>query len=381
MEYTIYQYLNGKYQTGEHDAVCEKQEKSYKKIVVLGGSFNPPTKAHLAILKAAMAAVDAELGLFAPASDKYVAKKQKRSGFAREVFSLAARTALLKIMCCGDESLDVYLQKADDKGRGHNYEMLEEIKTEYPGSEIYFIIGADKLHEVSRWHRIDEFVKKFKFLAADREGENPEVLLRTNKFFIENSNAFVIFTAPESAEDVSSSEFRSALRNGDFEQAASFVIELAWTEFNEGLIFIENSIMQFRGDYEFLSNFYPCDVTYDGLTYLNAEAAFQAQKCVNDKEKFQFCGLKSAQSKVRGREVLLRSDWEDVKYGFMEGIVRAKFTQNPNLAKKLIETGNKNIIEGNTWNDTCWGIDVRSGIGENNLGKILMRVRSELKKE
>jgi len=56
--------------------------------------------------------------------------------------------------------------------------------------------------------------------------------------------------------------------------------------------------------------------------------------------------------------------------------VRAKFEQNPDLAAKLIATGDEELVEGNTWGDTYWG--VCRGVGQNKLGKILMNVRQEL---
>ena len=80
-----------------------------------------------------------------------------------------------------------------------------------------------------------------------------------------------------------------------------------------------------------------------------------------------------------GRRVKLRPDWEQVKVGLMEEIVRAKFTQNEDLKQRLLATGDKRLAEGNTWGDTFWGVDLRSGRGENHLGRILMRVRDELK--
>lgn len=137
-------------------------------------------------------------------------------------------------------------------------------------------------------------------------------------------------------------------------------------------------IDSFRGDYGFLSNFHACRVEYQGIWYQNAEAAFQAQKCINEEDKLGFCGLPAARAKRRGRQVLLRPDWETVKVGLMEEIVRAKFTQNPHLAEKLLATGRQQIAEGNTWGDTCWGVDARTGKGENHLGRILMKVREEL---
>ena len=60
-------------------------------------------------------------------------------------------------------------------------------------------------------------------------------------------------------------------------------------------------------------------------------------------------------------------------------IVRSKFKQNKDLAKKLIETGDAYLEEGNWWGDKIWG--VCNGEGENRFGKILMQVREELKNE
>lgn len=135
-------------------------------------------------------------------------------------------------------------------------------------------------------------------------------------------------------------------------------------------------IDSFRGKYMFLSNFYEADVKYDGITYKNTEAAFQAQKVLDDEEKKKFSHLDARSSKKLGRRVKLRSDWEDVKDNYMYEICLEKFKQHPDLLKKLIETGDSELIEGNTWHDHYWG--VCNGRGKNKLGKILMKIRSEL---
>lgn len=137
-------------------------------------------------------------------------------------------------------------------------------------------------------------------------------------------------------------------------------------------------IDEFQGDYEFLSNFYECPVSYNGMNFRNSEAAFQAMKCRTRNEALPFQEYTASKSKRCGRHVTLRSDWEQIKLRVMEEIVRAKFTQNPSLAEKLIATGNADLIEGNTWNDTYWGMDAATKSGANHLGIILMKVRSEL---
>ena len=65
----------------------------------------------------------------------------------------------------------------------------------------------------------------------------------------------------------------------------------------------------------------------------------------------------------------------------MEEIVRAKFTQNHALRQQLLDTGDRELREGNSWHDIFWGVDLRTGKGENHLGKILMKVRSELARD
>lgn len=137
-----------------------------------------------------------------------------------------------------------------------------------------------------------------------------------------------------------------------------------------------NKIDDFRGAYRFLSNFYDAPVTYLGVTYANNEAAFQAQKCTDNTVKAMFANLNPSEAKRLGRNVQLRPDWETVKYDIMYEVCKAKFEQNDDLREMLLDTGDAYLEEGNTWNDRCWG--TCRGVGENHLGKILMRIRDEL---
>ena len=92
----------------------------------------------------------------------------------------------------------------------------------------------------------------------------------------------------------------------------------------------------------------------------------------------QFTEYDADKAKKVGRHVDLRPDWEEVKVGIMEEIVRAKFTQNETMKQKLISTARARLVEGNYWHDVFWGVDLKTGEGENHLGKILMKVRAEL---
>lgn len=139
-------------------------------------------------------------------------------------------------------------------------------------------------------------------------------------------------------------------------------------------------IDKFSGEYEFLSNMYPCKVTYGGITYKCSESAYQAQKCPELAARFS--DLNGYVAKKMGRQVNIRPDWEQVKLRIMATIVFQKFNQNKELAEKLILTGDAELIEGNYWGDTYWGICTNKtydNAGENYLGKILMFTRTILK--
>ena len=136
-------------------------------------------------------------------------------------------------------------------------------------------------------------------------------------------------------------------------------------------------MMEFRGKYFFLSNFYNAPVMYEGLMYMNNEAAFQSAKVLDIEKRKQFCYLDPSTAKRKGRNVILRHDWEDIKDKVMEDCVRDKFTRNQELKQRLLETGDKELIEGNDWGDQYWGVS--RGKGKNKLGKILMKIREELK--
>lgn len=133
-------------------------------------------------------------------------------------------------------------------------------------------------------------------------------------------------------------------------------------------------IDRFDGQYRFLSNFYEAPLLFRGLVFENAEAAFHSQKCPQRAKEFQ--GLNASQSKRLGRQVEMRPDWDKVRDQVMYEVVSEKFSQNSKIRERLIATGEAMLVEGNTWNDRYWG--VCNGIGQNKLGKILMRVRSEL---
>lgn len=140
----------------------------------------------------------------------------------------------------------------------------------------------------------------------------------------------------------------------------------------------DHIIDSFNDDrYRFLSNFYDSPVHYNGFHYRNSESAYQANKFIDLEQEFVSKNPMNAKRKAWKKRDQIRPDWDDIKYDVMNDILWAKFTQSDDLKEKLIATGDREIIEGNYWGDTYWGMC--EGVGENNLGKLLMQLRSELR--
>lgn len=131
-------------------------------------------------------------------------------------------------------------------------------------------------------------------------------------------------------------------------------------------------INEFRGTTRWLSNFEYVDIEYEGVVYPTTENAYQASKTHSKRIKQVFTKITPREAQELGQNILMREDWEDVKLKVMEDITAIKFSIIP-YKTKLRLTGNEELVEGNHWGDTFWG--VCDGKGENNLGKILMRVR------
>ncbi len=136
-------------------------------------------------------------------------------------------------------------------------------------------------------------------------------------------------------------------------------------------------IDRFRGDHAFLSNFHRAPFKWQGRLWSTSEAPFQAAKTRDERMRERIREAPSpAAAKRLGRRADLRPDWEHVKDDVMHSILQAKFAV-PELRDALLATGDAELVEGNTWGDTYWG--VCGGRGRNQLGRTLMRVRDAIR--
>lgn len=134
-------------------------------------------------------------------------------------------------------------------------------------------------------------------------------------------------------------------------------------------------ITSFTGENRWLSNFWPATVMLDNVYYPSVENAYQAAKTLVLEDRVAFRACTAAQAKKLGRKLKVRQDWDNIKISVMRDLLSQKFTI-AELAEKLKATGDANLVEGNTWGDTFWGMC--DGKGHNHLGTLLMFIREQI---
>jgi ribA/ribD-fused uncharacterized protein len=142
------------------------------------------------------------------------------------------------------------------------------------------------------------------------------------------------------------------------------------------------SIRQFKDKHAFLSNFHPAKVIYDNIEFPTVEHAYQYAKFNIDKIKEE---IRSVETPKEAKQIASRyknfipANFHRGKRSLMYTLCHEKFSTNDELQKQLLETHPSELVEGNYWGDTYWGVDLKTNCGANHLGKILMLVREELK--
>ncbi|UCC80154.1 MAG: nicotinate-nucleotide adenylyltransferase [Candidatus Zixiibacteriota bacterium] len=133
------------------------------RIGILGGTFDPPHKGHIAIAMAAMKECDLQKIIFMPA--KYPPHKP-----ADRVTSEKDRMNMLELAVGGHAEFEVSDIELRKDAISYTVETLREVKKGYHGAEIIFIIGADNISEMESWYKPDEILEIATVVAFNRPG-------------------------------------------------------------------------------------------------------------------------------------------------------------------------------------------------------------------
>lgn len=141
---------------------------------------------------------------------------------------------------------------------------------------------------------------------------------------------------------------------------------------------LDNKVFFYEREFYVFSNFSSFAVEWKGRLYPTSEHAYHSEKFENEVTKEQIRSCRSAHDALKlawSIKDQYRADWQDIKVSIMEEILKAKLEQHPYIKRKLLESGNREIVE-DSWKDDFWGWGPNKD-GQNQLGKIWMKLREE----
>lgn len=169
-------------------------------VVVFGGSFNPPTKAHKEIYHLVEKKVGFNHFIFLPVSNKY----QKHNLIPDKY-----RVKMLELLIAELPKAKLSLLEIEDSNYLGTYESLKRFSQDYPDEEIAFIVGSDNLVNFRRWINAKALVEEFKFIVINRNHQNAQEIIRNNPLINQNADNFIVLDGFK--QSISSSAFRDSL--------------------------------------------------------------------------------------------------------------------------------------------------------------------------
>ena len=182
------------------------------RIVIFGGTFNPPTRAHLDIATEALYYLDAEKVLFVPVSDLY--KKD-------DVEISYHRVNMLNLAIGNFRRLEIDFTEVDAVALTHTYETIEKIKSQYQDKELFLLIGADNLEDFKNWKNQRSIMENCSLLVVNRNNSSIDEIIESNEILTEFKDK--IIEAPIEEIEISSTEVRNRIASGELEGLENLV--------------------------------------------------------------------------------------------------------------------------------------------------------------
>lgn len=186
-----------------------------QKIVVMGGSFNPPTLAHLQLLLAGVEWVGGDRGLFVPAPFPFVQRKMERLGRPEHALPQSLRLELLELMAAEDPRLRVDDQETPYTRDRRSYETMVQLQEKYPAARLYFLAGGDIMENLDQWYRIEDFLTHFHLIGVRRGDCDPALLPQRFPFLARFPGKFHLLPPPDGVAGMSASLLRGQLWEGE----------------------------------------------------------------------------------------------------------------------------------------------------------------------
>ena len=182
------------------------------RIVIFGGTFNPPTRAHLDIATEALYYLDAEKVLFVPVSDLY--KKD-------DVEISYHRVNMLNLAIGNFRRLEIDFTEVDAVKLTYTYETVEKIKSQYQDKELFLLIGADNLEDFKNWKNQRSIMENCSLLVVNRNNSSIDEIIESNEILTEFKDK--VIEAPIEEIEISSTEVRNRIASGKLEGLENLV--------------------------------------------------------------------------------------------------------------------------------------------------------------
>lgn len=181
-----------------------------KVIIMIGGSFNPPTNAHFSLAQAIIDEYDeVDKVLFIPVGNHYDKPGLEDSRH---------RVNMLKSVTDSDPRMGVDLTEVNSPFQYKTVETLDILKDKYPEHDIWFAIGSDNLWGLDKWLKADELLDRYKLLVIERDGDRIEDIINNksvSNFYDQNSRKNNLLKANEYVTNpLSSTLMRNKLKRG-----------------------------------------------------------------------------------------------------------------------------------------------------------------------
>ena len=170
----------------------------------LGGTFDPVHDGHLAVAAAARAEVELDVVRFMPAH----VPPHKRG---RHVTAARHRIAMIRRAITDFDGFDIDEREIARSGPSYTVDTMAEVRAENPTAKLFFLIGADSLHDLPKWREIEWLAQLVTFIVARRGGEDFEEARRQATTVAGLEWIELDVTPPT----ISSTEIRRRLRHGE----------------------------------------------------------------------------------------------------------------------------------------------------------------------
>ena len=178
-----------------------------EKVIIYTGSFNPITKGHALVMKSAIAAVNADRGLFYITHNDYLSRKMYFKVKCNFVLSEDVRIKMIESLNSEYNNM-FYGGREIGCGNPSTVKTIINFKRRNKDSDVYVLVGADKLRKLSKWDNIDSIIDSLKIIIAVRKGFDIFEVINNDEWLTKHKDKLIVIHPDKEAFDISSSLLR-----------------------------------------------------------------------------------------------------------------------------------------------------------------------------